>query len=146
MDMQDDIVVFKLNAVDGDGADVIFDINGQRLAVSIFLSYLPKHSSRFLEKQQLLRDNIINLTSRAVSTADDGEFERIMDDVLGIILDARKAVFSKVALPKRPLSRPSHQDLHSFLYPQTLSFRLEATSHRATIILIDPKDSFLYLS
>ncbi|KAJ8120494.1 hypothetical protein O1611_g10353 [Lasiodiplodia mahajangana] len=141
MNKPDHIVVFEFNAGDGDGADIIFDINGQRVAASVFPSHLPEQSSRLNQSQQSLKDQVIDLISRAISP-DDDESERIVDEVLDIILNAGKTVFSEVAPPKKPISRSSQQDLHSLLYPNTLAFRLEAVGGTAALVPIGLKDPY----
>ncbi|KAI0548573.1 hypothetical protein F4679DRAFT_313247 [Xylaria curta] len=141
----DDITVFSLNSGDGDGADIIFDINDQRVAVSIFPRPLSEHNIQVYRNQRFLEDRLIELIGRAVLTKEDDEFERIVDEVLGVILDAGKTVFSEVAPRNKSAPKSLKQDLQSYLYPPTLAFRIESAGSRATMIPVGPKESYTSL-
>ncbi|KAK2593534.1 hypothetical protein QQS21_008757 [Conoideocrella luteorostrata] len=85
----DDISTYKINAGD---ADIVFDFNAQLIAVSIFPS-----SSTLYQKQQSINNRLIDLLSHCTSPEiDDDNYKEVVDEVLGIILDARRAVFEKL--------------------------------------------------
>ncbi|KAI1744367.1 hypothetical protein F4680DRAFT_407180 [Xylaria scruposa] len=138
----DEITVFSLNSGNGDGADIIFDINDQRVAVSIFPGPSSEHNIQVERNQQFLEDRLIELLGRAVLTEDDDEYERITDEVLGIILDAGKTIFSEVAPRKKSDPKSFKQDLQSYLYPPTLAFRIESAGSRVTMVPIGPEESY----
>ncbi|KAK7427575.1 hypothetical protein QQZ08_005850 [Neonectria magnoliae] len=110
----DEISIHQIHAGDGDGADIIFDSNGQLIAVSIF----PSSSIRG-EKHRSVNDHLIGLLGRAVSAdMDDDDYDEVVDEVLGVILDAGR-------------------DLQSFLSPARLTFQLLETARgTATVVPI----------
>ncbi|KAH9883960.1 hypothetical protein F4778DRAFT_764679 [Xylariomycetidae sp. FL2044] len=132
----DDIAVQMINAGDGDGAEIIFHLNGQRIAISIF----PSSPHR---QQPLHEDRLIDLLDRAVDAAvDEEEHEEVVDEVLNIILDVGKKVFAEVAPLNTPTALPLSQDLHTLLYPTTLTFCLKTVDSEPTISPIDPGDTY----
>lgn len=134
MDNAGEIVVRQVHAGDGDGADIVFEFNGQRMDVSIFLSL-----SRPGQVQQSLEDRLIDLLARATSPdTDDDEYEDIVDEVLETILDAGSHIFSEAA----PTPSTDGIDLHSLVFPPTHVFRLETVDDNATIVRIDPEEEY----
>ncbi|KAI0131834.1 hypothetical protein BJ170DRAFT_611500 [Xylariales sp. AK1849] len=139
IDKMDDIAVYQINAGDGDGADVTFYFNGQRTAVSSFPRFPTPHNLHSDRKQPCSEDRLIGMLGHAVSAeADNDEHEEMINEILGVILDAGNTIFTEVApLNKVVLQLPS-QDLHTLLYHRTLTFRLKTAGGRAAIIPIDP--------
>ena len=135
----DDIAVHQISAGDGDGADISFDFNGKRIAVSIF----PTSPDR---RQPFLEDHLVKLLSHAVfADADDDEYEEIVDEVLGVILDAGRNILAEVAPRKNSIPQPTSPDLHLLLYPTMHTFQFKATGGKAVIIPIDPKEAYTCL-
>ncbi|KAH8668668.1 hypothetical protein BX600DRAFT_435191 [Xylariales sp. PMI_506] len=116
----DEISVYQVHAGDGDGADVVFVFNGQRIAVSIFPSSPAPHNDNLDREQACCEDHLIDLLGRAASAEiDDDEYEEIL--------------------------QPPSQDLHTLLYPGTLNFRLKTAGDKAAIVPIDPDEAYTCL-
>ncbi|KAI1769726.1 hypothetical protein F4818DRAFT_435424 [Hypoxylon cercidicola] len=142
----DDISVHQINAGDGDGADIIFGFNDQRISVSIFPSSPAQHNLHPDRKQPFLEDRLIDMLGQAVSAdVNIDEHEEIVDDALGLILDAGKAIFTEAKLLNKAIPQPFSQDLHTLLYPRILTFRFQTTDGKAVIIPIDPDEAYTCL-
>lgn len=90
-----DIAIFEIHTGDGDGADIIFDYNGQRISVSV----IPSPAS---QGGQDVEQQLIDLLG-SLSFADaDEEYEELQDEALSIILDAGQAIFDKVSQSDPP--------------------------------------------
>jgi hypothetical protein len=63
MDNMGDIAVYQIHAVDGDGADIVFDFYSQRIAVSIFPCSSSQHSQHLDRKQPILENRLIDLST-----------------------------------------------------------------------------------
>ncbi|KAI1453896.1 hypothetical protein F4805DRAFT_352899 [Annulohypoxylon moriforme] len=146
VDKMDDIFVHQINTGDGDGADIIFSFNDQRIAVSIFPSSAAQHNLHSDRKQRFLEDRLIYMLGQTVSAdVSSDEREEIVDEVLGLILDAGKAIFTEVDLLNKPIPQSFSQDLHTLLYPKILTFCLKTISDKATIIPIKSDETYTYL-
>ncbi|KAK8116339.1 hypothetical protein PG984_012841 [Apiospora sp. TS-2023a] len=141
----DRISVHQIHAGDGDGADIIFDLNDRQIAVSVFPGSSIQPTDQFHQEQTFLEDRLIGLLGRATASEDEEEYKTIVDDVLTVILEAGKSVFAEVAPSNKPSTPSPNQDLHSLLYPGTLTFRLEVTDNRATIVPIDGSQAYTCL-
>ena len=134
-----DIAVTQIYASESDGAEIVFECNGKRIAVSLFAS----HSSQDCHKgqhQHPIEDHLIDLLGQAVTDDFGGEHDDIVDEVLDVIFDAGKPLFAQG--PPLPAPGPSHQLLHSLLYPETLNFRLETIDSKPRIIPINPDEAY----
>ncbi|TPX11580.1 uncharacterized protein E0L32_007791 [Thyridium curvatum] len=138
----DDIDVYQIHAGDGDGAGILFDFNGQR----IYLSVLPSSSSRLDRRDQcnseLLEDRIIHLLGRVTITEDMEEYEAILDEVLELILEAGRATLREAASRNASACEPNEQDLHSLLYPLTITLGLKTISGKASIDPIPASETY----
>ncbi|KAI1750996.1 hypothetical protein F4782DRAFT_507690 [Xylaria castorea] len=139
----DSIAIQKINVGDDDGADIVFHLNSQQIALSISPSS-PIEENLDLDRQQpFLEDRLIHLLGRAVSPEVDGdEYEEILDEVLSIILDVGKDVFAKVAPLDKPAVLPLSQDLHTVLHPTTFTFGLKTVGSEPIISSIDPRETY----
>ncbi|KAI0378202.1 hypothetical protein F5Y04DRAFT_262678 [Hypomontagnella monticulosa] len=141
----DGIDVYQINAGDGDGADILFDFNGQR----IYLSILPSSSSKLDPqnhyKNGFLEDRLIHLLSRVAHTEDIDESETIIDEALELILEAGRATFREVAPRNISKCEPDTQDLHSLLYPPTHIFGLKTISGKVSVVRIDASETYTIL-
>ncbi|KAI1399905.1 hypothetical protein F4819DRAFT_395621 [Hypoxylon fuscum] len=146
MNKMDDIAVHKINTGDGDGADIIFDFNSQRIAVSIFPASPAPHNLHLDRKQPFLEDCLIDMLGHAVSAdVDDDKYEEIVDEVLGVILDVGKTIFAEVAPSNKAILQPPSQDLHTCLYPGTLTYCLKTADGKAAMVPIDPDEAYTCL-
>ncbi|KAG9252907.1 uncharacterized protein F5Z01DRAFT_689593 [Emericellopsis atlantica] len=132
----DRLAVLQIHAGDGDGADLIFNFNSQRIAVSIFPS-----SSNHDRNRRSIQDHLIDVLGRAASDdMGDFEYEELKDEILGVILDAGRTIFKAQATLQIKLNPP--RDLHSAIYPPTLHFQLLDTDGKPVIIPIEPSDTY----
>lgn len=77
MNAAGDIAVLEIHGgIDNDGAELVFDFNGQRMSVSVFPS-----SSANTEGQDSIQDRTITLLNRAIVEEGDDEHEELMDQV-----------------------------------------------------------------
>ncbi|ESZ93628.1 hypothetical protein SBOR_6006 [Sclerotinia borealis F-4128] len=127
-----------INAGDDEGADITFEYNGKRITVSLFASSSCQASGNS-QHENYIEDRLIRLLNQAV-TADDEDYDELVDEASDVILGLGKILFSQVA-PPLPVSILSDQDLHSHLYPKTLNFRLETVDNKAVIFPISPDDT-----
>ncbi|RMZ74883.1 hypothetical protein DV737_g5627, partial [Chaetothyriales sp. CBS 132003] len=137
-----DISVICINAGDGSGADIIFEFNTRNICVSILAGADGPALSR---GETAIEDHLINLLGQAAEASDD-EYERTTDKVLDAILDAGRHIFVKaVAIaPQCCTTAPTSllvMDLHSYLYPETLYFRLQTIADRLTVREIRPGEA-----
>jgi len=132
------VSVVQINAGDDDGADITLDFNGKRIAVSLFANSIPQDDSR-TQHHAPAEDRLIQLLAQAV-TAPDDEYDELVDEVLDVILEVGKASFDQVA-PSLQTPSPSHKDLHSHLYPETLDFRLQTIDGIPTVFPIRPDEA-----
>ncbi|KAI0194218.1 hypothetical protein F4808DRAFT_441388 [Astrocystis sublimbata] len=141
MEAMNDVVVHECNGSDGDGADMIFDLNGKRIAVSFFPSPgVPGGKVEPGQHHACIEDSIIQRINQAIF-ADDEEHEEIMDRILETVLDVGKSVFDEVAPANKVVSPPTEQDLHSLLYPPVLTYRLMTVESTPTLVAIDPSEA-----
>jgi hypothetical protein len=136
----DSVDVLQIHGGDGDGADLVFDFNSQRIAVSIFPS-----SSIHDQNQGSIQDRLINLLDRTASgDVDDNEHEELVDEILGVILDAGREIFKAQATPHMGAHMGPNipRDLHSVIYPPILHFQLLDTCGKAAIIPITPSEAY----
>lgn len=138
----DRIAVCQINGGDGDGADIVFDYNGNRISVSILPSSPSQDDGQSKEHQPSTEDRVIGLLDRATSAdINDDEYEEIEDEVIAIILDAGKTAFA--GMPPSDLTvRSTNQDLHSLLYPRTFTFRLLSAAGKVSIVSIDSEEAY----
>ncbi|KAI5464247.1 hypothetical protein BGZ63DRAFT_411989 [Mariannaea sp. PMI_226] len=134
----DDVRVVCINGGDDEGADITFEYNGKRIAVSLFASSSCQANGNS-QHESFIEDQLIRLLNQAV-TADDDDYEKLEDQVSDVIVGLGKIQFSQVA-PPPPVDIPSDQDLHSYLYPSVLNFRLQTVDSKAVIFPISPDDA-----
>ncbi|KAM0193113.1 hypothetical protein ACHAPI_007843 [Fusarium lateritium] len=138
----DDITVNHLHGGNGGGADVVFMFNDRQVSVSIF----PSNGSSTKDTRHLgpterpLQDHLVDLISQATTCQDNDEYEKLEDDVLGVILDAGRLHFSRATVPQETPTQ-NGQSLHHILFPQVLYFRLEASTSRTSIVPINPSEA-----
>ncbi|KAI0529984.1 hypothetical protein GGR58DRAFT_494970 [Xylaria digitata] len=143
MAMMNDITVYQYNTGNGDGADMMFDMNGQRIAISFFpSSQAPRSDLNPNQSESCIEDSIIQRLGQATITKEDDEREEIIDQVLAIILDVGKPIFAEVAPVNKAVPLPPSQDLQSFLYPKTLTYRLKTAGGNPAIIPIDLSETY----
>lgn len=134
-DELDSIAVLKIHGGDGDGAELVFDFNGQRISVSVFPS-----SSTHAENQGSIQDRLIALLGRLTSEClDDNRQEDLEDEVLEAILESGRLTFRAHAPLRRELGAP--RDLHSVMYPPILYFQLLDNCGKASIPPIAPNEA-----
>ncbi len=92
--------VLQVDAGPGDGAEIVFDQNSQRIAVSIFPG------------QDAITARLIDLLTRACNPDFDDEFEDIIDEALDAVLDIGKDELAKVAPASLRLATSSPKSLH----------------------------------
>jgi hypothetical protein len=104
-EMIDDIAVNQLHGGNGGGADIIFTFNNKQISVSIFPSNgsSTKATRHLGPGERPLQDYLVDLISQATTCQDDGEFEKLEDEILGVNLDAGRPLFSL------PIFYTSHQ-------------------------------------
>ncbi len=102
-----------------DGAEIIFDQNNQRIAVSIFPG------------QDAIKVRLIDLLTCACNPDFDEEHDDIINEALDTILDIGKDELARVA-PATPrlVTTSSSKSLHSLLYPETLHYRIDIIDGR----------------
>lgn len=151
MENMDDIAVYQIHAGDGDGADMIFDFNGQRMSVSVTSTSAVTQDNCGPETSQYsLKNCLLKLISRATSAdLDDEEYEAVVDEALALILDAGRPLFAQAA-PLGGLdsqSLDSDPSLHSLIFPTTLAFRCVGTADgTASVVPIDRRDAYTRLT
>ncbi|TWU70482.1 glyceraldehyde-3-phosphate dehydrogenase 1 [Metarhizium rileyi] len=91
-----------------------------------------------------INNRLIDLLSHCTSPEiDNDNHEEIVDEVLGIILDAGRAVFKKVAAPPKPFSAYAGRNSQSLLSPARLTFQFhETATGDATVVPIDPGEAY----
>lgn len=107
------MAVVDIFAGDVDGAEVVVEVYGKRVAVSVFSSTSPQ--------QHAVEDRLISLLNLASTVDDDTEYDGAINNILDVLEAAGKLVFSQ----QTPTSNPrltSLDDLHSVLYPETPNF------------------------
>lgn len=130
------VAVLQIHGGDGDGAELIFNFNGQRMSVSIF----PNSPTRDRNRRSI-QDHLIDLLNRAASgDADDEEYEELVDEILEVILEAGKPIFKAAAMLHLRLD--SARDLHTALYPTTLHFQLLENDGKAVIIPTESSEAY----
>lgn len=78
--------------------------------------------------------------SQATICEEYDKFDTLMDEVLGVILDAGRPLFCGQVTPTH-----HDQSLNRFLFPPTLYFRLEAPGSCASIVPINSSESSIIL-
>lgn len=99
----DNITVYKTTTGRGDGADILFDFNGQLISVSIF----PQ------TKTSSINNHLIDVLERGnLPEIDHDEFDKLEDEVLDVILGAGRHIFRQSAPAPVPHAQLP-QSLHS---------------------------------
>lgn len=135
--------VVQIYAGDGDGAEIVLELNGRFIAVSVF----PSHSTQNENNGQfenLAEDHLIELLGRAATdcSGDDDvdDYDHVIDKVLDVILSAGGSRFTEVTpSPTRSLAA---QTLHSLLYPETVHFRFKSEHGKQLIVPIDASEAY----
>lgn len=129
----DEITIHQIGVGQGDGADILFDFNGQLISVSIFPQEDPGSE----------KNRLIALLERSIAegTADD-EIETINDDVLGVILRAGRHLFRQCApRPAPPTQLP--QNLHALISRTILHFELKEDDDSTVCVCpIEPDQTY----
>ncbi|KAJ9413331.1 hypothetical protein QL093DRAFT_2073034 [Fusarium oxysporum] len=141
-DTMDDIAVTQLHGGNGSGADMVFMFNDNQISVSIFPSNgsSTKDTRQMEPKDRPLQDRLVDLISRATTCQDDDEYDRLEDEVLGVILDAGRPLFSRPISSQGAVAQ-NGQSLNHLLFPPFLYFRLEAPASHASIVPINPAEA-----
>lgn len=135
------IAVFQIHAGDSDGAEIVFECNGKRIAVSVFSSHSFHHCHNGKHTRPI-EDHLIDLLGKAVDDDFDDKYDDIVDEVLDVIFDAGRSIFAQVAPLLTPRPSNHNQVLHSLLYPETLKFRLQTIDSKPTISPINPNEAY----
>lgn len=86
MHAKNDVAVHQCHAGDGDGADMILDLNGKRIAVSFYPSTgLPEGEVKSDQPHACIEDSIIQRLGQAI-LADVEEYEEIVDQILETVI------------------------------------------------------------
>lgn len=126
----DVIDVYQIHGGDGDGADIIFNFNGKRIAVSVF----PQNDDP-------VQDRLIHLIDRiATDDVEEDEYDGLEDEILEVILNAGRPVFKAQATPQ--IEPETSRDLHSIIYPPTAHFQLIGTSDNVIITPIKASEAY----
>ncbi|OIW30450.1 hypothetical protein CONLIGDRAFT_699899 [Coniochaeta ligniaria NRRL 30616] len=125
--------VVDIFAGDVDGAEVVVEVYGKRVAVSVFSGTSPQ--------QHAVEDRLISLLNLASTVDDDIEYDAAISDILDILEAAGKSVFSQQNLTSAP--RPTGlDDLHSVLYPETPNFQLKTVNGIPNLQPIRPSEAY----
>ncbi|KAJ4116188.1 hypothetical protein NW768_011161 [Fusarium equiseti] len=134
----DDIAIYQLRGGHGEGAEIRFKFNNKQICVSIF----PSNGSSTMDTQHLgpgerpLQDHLVDVIDRSMTT-DRDQYERLVNEVLDVILDVGRPLFSG------PRSTVQDDDsLHPLLFPHVLYFRLDASFQTASLIPIDVSEGY----
>ncbi|KAH7002978.1 hypothetical protein EDB82DRAFT_482319 [Fusarium venenatum] len=128
------VAVYELHGGNGDGADITFLFNGKVMSVSIFPTNGPSTKSTLhLGPGRPLQDHLVDVISEAITCKNHNEYEKLVDEVFGVILEAGRPLFSSLG----SITQQS-QSLHELLFPEIIYFRLQAPAMYATILPIDP--------
>lgn len=138
----DEITFHEVHSGDGTPASILFKFNDNQICVSIFPSNgTSTNDTRHLSQgARPLQDHIIDIMSQATVCEDYEKFDSLVDEVLAVILDAGRPLFSGHATPTH-----HDQSLNRYLFPPTLYFRLEAPGSCAFIVPIRPSESSITL-
>lgn len=138
----DGVSVVQIYGGDSEGAEIVFELNGKLIAVSIFAKDSTENDYNG-QYQSLGEDNLIDLLGRAATDSfgdDDDEYDDVLDRVLGVILRAGRPVFTEVApSPARSLST---QTLHFLLCPEMFNFRFKTERGKQLMIPIDTSEAY----
>jgi hypothetical protein len=137
-----EISVVQIYGGDGDGAEIVLELNGKLIAVSIFpnRSTLNDHNGQY---ENLPEDHLIGLIGRAATGCfdqDHDEYDDVIDRVLEVIVRIGGPIFTEVA--PSPTLGLSTQTLHSLLHPETVNFRFKTEDNKQLIIPIDASEAY----
>ncbi|KAJ2970316.1 hypothetical protein NQ176_g8247 [Zarea fungicola] len=132
----DDICVVQINAGDEAGAEIILDFNGKRMSLSFFASAATEQDGL----STAIENRVIRLLNGAAAAADK-DYDELIDKALNFILEVGGPSL-RAAAPRihEPSPSPTAQDVHSFLYPETLYFRLQTINGRPSMFQISPDE------
>ncbi|KAI0205586.1 hypothetical protein F4808DRAFT_409620 [Astrocystis sublimbata] len=123
-----------------DAANIIFDLNGERISVSIWSpNYLPGGEGILInDEDPCLEDIIINLLNHV----DCNDSTR--DLIISLLVKVGEDVFGPVAPKHRAIDTPQARDLHSLIYPAIHTFRYstEAATQTAFMFPIPPTECY----
>ncbi|KAH9904414.1 hypothetical protein F4778DRAFT_61991 [Xylariomycetidae sp. FL2044] len=145
MDEIDETAVLQISSGKGDGAGIVFDINGQPISLSIFPSCPSQHHAGSDQQSPSLQDHLVGLLTQATTEEDNDRYEGMLDEVFEVILEAGRPIFAEVAPRNKPVPLPADLDSQTLLYPKILPFRPEATGTKAIIVPINPGESYIRL-
>ncbi|KAL6922400.1 hypothetical protein ACHAP8_010978 [Fusarium lateritium] len=135
----DEIAVYEIHGGDGDGADITFSFNGEFISVSIFPSDgSSTKSTMHLGPGRPLQDHLVDVLSEASTCEDISNYQKLADEVLGVIVEAGRPLFFDLVSRPTPIRQMT---LSGLLYPETTYFRLEAPDVHASIVPIDPTEA-----
>jgi serine/threonine protein kinase len=130
------IAVVDIFAGDVDAAEVVVEVYGKRVAVSVFSGTSPQ--------QHAVEDRLIGLLNLASTVDDDTEYDAAINDILDILEAAGKSVFSQ----QSPTSAPRQTGLdalHSVLYPEPPNFQLKTVDGVPNLLPIRPSEAYAVL-
>ncbi|OQV10981.1 Protein kinase domain-containing protein [Cladophialophora immunda] len=140
-----EISVVQIHGGDGDGAEIVLELNGKFIAVSIFPNH-STHNDHNGECENLAEGHLIDLLSRAATDCfgddddDDDEYDNIINRVLDIILSAGGPIFTEVA--PSPTLGLSTQTLYSLLHPETVHFRFKTEHGKQLLVPIKASEAY----
>lgn len=127
------MAVVDIFAGDVDGSEVVVEVYGKRVAVSVFSGASPG--------QHTVEDRLIKLLNLAATVDDDTEYDAAIDNILDILEAAGKSVFRQEP-PTLAERLASPDNLHSVLYPETPNFQLKTVNGIPNILPISPGDAY----
>ncbi|TPX11612.1 uncharacterized protein E0L32_007591 [Thyridium curvatum] len=127
------MAVVDIFAGDVDGAEVVVEVYGKRVAVSVFSGASPG--------QHTVEDHLIKLLNLAATVDDDTEYDAAIGNILDILEAAGGSVFRQEP-PTSAERLASPDNLHSVLYPETPNFQLKTVNGIPNILPISPIDAY----
>ncbi|KAI1357639.1 hypothetical protein F5Y08DRAFT_323866 [Xylaria arbuscula] len=124
-----------------DGADIVFFMHHKRIVVSFFPTHKPlgdKKEDEADQRESPLEDSLIRQIS-----ADAGDSDELLNDVLETVLEVGKSIFAEVAPLGKSVPQSAKRNLHNILYPQTFYYRLLTADGNPTIIPISADESYI---
>ncbi|KAF5540000.1 hypothetical protein FMEXI_8650 [Fusarium mexicanum] len=135
-EVMDEISIGQLHGGEEGGADMIFTFNDRLISVSIFPTNgtSTKDTQHLSQQDRPLQDHLVDLISEAILSQDDDEYEQLVDDVLAVILDAGRPLFSQ-PISSRDGRVQDNQSLYHLLFPPVSYFRLDAPDTTSSVSL-----------
>ncbi|KAF4947502.1 hypothetical protein FGADI_10347 [Fusarium gaditjirri] len=130
----DNIAVYELHGGDGDGAEMVFTLNGCLISVSVSPSNGLSTKDTEREQNRPLQDHLIDVLDKATVCQNDNEYEELVDEVLALILDAGRLFFTQL-ISSQDEQTPG-TSLRHYLFPPFFHFRLNAPGPTGSVSVI----------